>query len=82
MAVISAFRHLPHHGASHTHPVPTSTVATEHAPRPETTATPRDGSGRDPVLTCRWEEGEDQYVQVEGETFHCGHMFMHWMPVH
>lgn len=82
MTFVGMGRHLPYHGGARARPIPASTVAVENAARREAIASPRDGSTRDLVLTCHWEEGEDQYVQVEGETFRCGHMLMHWMPVH
>jgi hypothetical protein len=82
MILVSTFRGMPHHVGPPVRAIPTSVAPVANAPQSKRSAGPHCRSKEAPALNCRWEVGEEQYVQLGGQTFHVGQMLMHWMPVH
>jgi hypothetical protein len=79
MSLVHPFRRIPQQGKPALVTLPTVLASAPPSAHP---AAPQEQERADPVLTCRWEVGEEQSVQLGGQTFHTGDMFLHWMPVH
>jgi hypothetical protein len=79
MSLIHPFRRIPQQGRP---PVPTVPAVRASTSPPAYPASPQEQQSAAPVLTCRWEVADEQEVQLGGQTFHTGDMFLHWMPVH
>jgi hypothetical protein len=82
MYLVSKFRRVAFVGEPFTRAVFARETTVANRPPINRPAAPRQEDHNRPQLTCEWQVSDEPFVRLGNQTFRCGDMFMHWMPVH